>query len=88
MTTFDNTRVAMAEYEKTLPARNAAWDRATTDAEIVECVKVDTAAMNKVREAYYEDTKAFNPRANCMLLAYQDIRRIVPYPKTLAPGIK
>lgn len=72
-----HTVAALAEYEKTQPARQALWDAAETNEDVAACEAADLEALNLMRVAYYEDTKGINRLDNCMLLSDSDICRVV-----------
>jgi len=76
MTDFTHTLAAMRVYESTLPERNAAWDKVETNEDVDELYRCDMEAVDKVRDAYYEDTKAFNSREHCSRIAYSDMKRV------------
>jgi hypothetical protein len=81
MTTFDNTRAAMLEYEMSRGERNRAWERVQTSSDIEACEESDHLALQAVQDAFYEDTKMFNTEAFCRSLHYLMIYRQVPHPK-------
>jgi hypothetical protein len=85
MTTFDNTRAALAVYEAGRAARNEAWDKVKSVTDIHKCEAADTAALVLVQEAFYQDTSAYNSRESCGRLDYYAIRQTVPHPKSPAP---
>lgn len=85
MTTFDNTRAALAVYETGRAARNEAWDKVKSIADIAKCEAADAAALVLVQDAFYEDTKAYNSRESCRRIDYWNIRQTVPHPKIPAP---
>lgn len=69
-----NTRMAFVEFDTTKPEREAAWKNVATDADVLACETADKAALDKVRVAFYEDTKDINNLAHCMIVSLLDLR--------------
>ena len=64
---FTRTRAALAEYDSGEPARRAVWyGEFATDADDFRAEAADKAALDKVRAAFYQDTKEINSHENCM----------------------
>ena len=83
MAKFINTAAALAEFDATAAARNAAWTAIERDADVAVCEAADKAALEAVQKAFYEDTKAYNSLDNCLRVHVGDIRRIASsQPKT------
>jgi hypothetical protein len=76
MTAFDNTRLALLTYELGYWEREADWASVESDLEIERCAANDAAALRKVQEAYYQDTKHINSLENCLLVDLQFMRRM------------
>jgi hypothetical protein len=76
MTKFPNSKKALKEYDKMLPTFNAMADAVQTDADVYGLMIKEKVAVDKVREAYYQDTKDFNCRDNCMLCSIAFIREM------------
>lgn len=75
--TFENTRKALVEFDEMAAQRAHAWTTIETNDEVEACAAADTAALNKVREAYYLDTKDINSRENCMRVDLEFMRKMV-----------
>lgn len=74
---FDNSRAALAKYDEGQAERAGAWRRVETNEDIIKCEAMDDAAKHLVQDAYYEDTKHLNSRANCRRIHPDDVRRII-----------
>jgi hypothetical protein len=61
---FDNTVVALGEYDRKRPERERLWDAAQTNGEVAQAQAAEEAARLLVVEAFYEDTKDRNVRSN------------------------
>lgn len=73
---FENTRKALQEFDETAAQRAQAWSVVETNDEVGACEVADNAALNKVREAYYLDTKDINSKDNCMRVDLEFMRRM------------
>lgn len=65
---FPKLAAAMAEYDRTAPARRGLWDTAVTDADVSRAAGAESDACLKVREAFAADDANPNSRENAMLL--------------------
>jgi hypothetical protein len=75
--TLENTRRAVAEYDANLPALDKMlWD-AQSDAEVIAWKDASRLAKEKVKEAFYQDTKDRNSRENCHLVPVNILREMV-----------
>lgn len=76
-----NTRKALCHYDQPLRvmARNEAFDKVldnknSTDKDIKNAFDELEKAENKVREAFFEDTKSINSHDNCMKIGLDALR--------------
>ena len=63
-----HTRAALKTYNETRKERDDYLDAAETDGEVYKWNLMEKAALDKVREAFFEDTKDRNSKDNCMIL--------------------
>lgn len=80
---FANTRAALAVYDAGQAERDAAFERATTEVEISECVIAEVIAEEKVQDAYYQDTGAINSREHCRFMKIDEKLRALVSGETL-----
>jgi len=78
MTTFDRTKEALQVFDATRPARDAKWDAALTNEDVYAAQAEDKQAADVVREAFAEDTREVNSRAQAFLVSPDDpwLRRL------------
>jgi hypothetical protein len=69
---FDNTVVALGEYDRKRPERERLLGAAQTNEEVAQALAVEEAARLLVVEAFYEDTKDRNTRSNLKYLNPDD----------------
>jgi hypothetical protein len=69
-----NTAQALAEYDKTYSARLRMLDEALTDAAVNAWGVAVKEAVDKVRRAFYEDTKDRNSLCGCMATSISYLR--------------
>lgn len=71
--------LALTEYDRTRPFREAMLDRAETIADVALFESAEERALAPVREAFFEATRdvALNNRAKCQLIQVEDVRRVV-----------
>lgn len=67
MPSFANTIKALKEYDANRAQRDKLLDDATTNEEFHHWEQVERAAVEKVQDALYEDTKEYNRRDRCAL---------------------
>jgi hypothetical protein len=72
-------KAALKEYDSSKPARTKAWDDAKTDADVDAADAADTAALNKVREAFYTVTRDRNSRDSCMRVPLDFMRQVAKF---------
>lgn len=75
MNTFAHSRAALIEFDASVATRNAAWDCASSGADIESAQMHDHAAADKVRAAFYQDTKHINRPEYCMRIDIAFIRQ-------------
>ncbi len=80
MTDFKNTREALKAYDERAYIRTARWGAIKCNADVEHAQQADIDEANKVREAFYEDTEAFNSRDNCMRVGIDYLRTIAHKP--------
>lgn len=66
--TFPNARRALAEWEAGEEARYLKLRECKTNAEVRAFEAEAKAADQKVQDAFWEDTKAYNQQKNCRLV--------------------
>lgn len=71
------TKVALAEYDRTAPARKAAWDAADTNAAVEAAAASEDAAWRLVSEALATDTSDRNSRHAAMVVTQETVREWV-----------
>ena len=71
------TKAALEEYDASLPSRDKLLDNVRSDADVVKWNREEQIALDKVREAFYEDSKDRNSRSNCMLVDLPTLREWV-----------
>ena len=69
-----NTKAALKEYGATQPKRDRLVENVKTDIDVEHWEQEEEDALNKVRQAFYEDTKDRNSLDNCMLLSLKILR--------------
>lgn len=67
---------ALAEYDRTAPARKEMWDSVESNQDVHAAEKADIDALVKVQDAFYEVTKDRNSRASCAQVGLDFMRRI------------
>jgi len=70
---FPNAKTALTEYEKGVDARVRDWDDAWTTFQIRLCQQAQAAAVDKVREAFYQDTK----QKECYAMPIAHLREVI-----------
>lgn len=73
----EHTRRALAEYDRSTPARSQRWDRARTSEDVAAAEAADLEALRKVQEAFYRDTADRNCLENCYLVSLEFMRHMV-----------
>lgn len=78
MTDFTRTREALKAYDIEKVSLRVLWDKAATNEEVVNIEALEKVACDKVRAAFYEDTKEVNSRDRAALVHPDDpwLRRI------------
>lgn len=71
------TAAALEEWERTEAARDQLLDAATTDDKLGEWKRAEREALEKVAEAFFQDTKDRNSRENCSLVGLRTLREWV-----------
>lgn len=72
MSTFLKTRAALAAYDADTPRRDALWTHEMSASDVHAAQAAELAAVNKVREAFAEDTAEINSRERAFLVHPQD----------------
>lgn len=72
MNEFKNTKAALIVFDATKPEYDSLWEKVDSEEKMKAAQLFDQLAMNKVREAFFEDTKEFNSREHCMLINPDD----------------
>lgn len=74
---FGSTRKALALYDASQADRDKLWNDVQSDRDVLAAEKADADALALVQEAFWEDTKAYNSRANCSHIHITDARRMI-----------
>lgn len=74
---FTHTAEALKQYDATQEERDALWETAQSDADVLAAEAADTAAQEAVGEAFYLDTSDINTRENCLRVPLSFARRMV-----------
>lgn len=69
---FSRTRQALVEFDA---ARDAVWGAIDGKSDLVAYALADKTALDKVREAFYQDTRSSNNRADCMQVGLDFLRK-------------
>ena len=77
MDNFPNTRAAMKVFDADLPRRVELWRHSQTNKDIHIADKEDELALNKVRKAFFKDTKEFNLKSECMRVPEKFMRKVL-----------
>lgn len=76
---FDRTRAALEEYDRTRPERDKLWfdEASMTSLEVAQ--NADREAVDKVQAAFLEDTKEFNSPNHAKMVHPDDewLRRLI-----------
>lgn len=80
-----NLRAALAEYDAGKPARDQMLDNAQSDLDVEKWRELEDGAAEKVRVAFYEDSKDRNSLSNCQACSLQWLRGLTmePPPMTI-----
>lgn len=68
-----NLVAALTEYDRTAPARQVKWDAVQTNEDVNACLAMDKEADDKVREAFYQDTKDRNSKDRAYLVSPNEL---------------
>lgn len=71
------TSIAIDEYDKTASIREALFEAVRTNDDVIEWVQAEKEAVDKVRRAFYEDTKDRNSKSACMIVDIHTMRQLV-----------
>lgn len=74
---FENTSKALQRYDASQADRDRLLEVADTTAAFRAWEQIEKAALDRVREAFFEDTKGVNCRDNCMIADLAFMRRCV-----------
>lgn len=74
-----NTTAALDKYFSFKPALSLAWDSAYTNEQVTALVALEAHLSEQIADAYFEDTKQVNCRANCSLLSLNEFMRQANY---------
>ena len=67
---------AIAEFDAGKPARDAAWARIDSPADLAACEAEETLALQKVQAAFWEVTKDRNSKDGCSQVSIEFCRKI------------
>ena len=73
---FPHTKVALEEYDMGQPKRQRLYDAAGTDEEVRTWETREKEDLDKVRRAFFEDTKHHNSLDNCMIVDLKFLRKM------------
>jgi hypothetical protein len=68
------TRKALEEYDASQMHRDSLLENIETDEDVKKWNQVEKESLDRVRVAFYEDTKDRNSKSNCMLLDLPTLR--------------
>jgi hypothetical protein len=74
---FENSRVALAEFDRGAPARDLLLDEASIYLDVKAWELIEKQATDAVRLAFYQDTREINSLSTCMIVDIAFIRRCV-----------
>lgn len=74
---FPHTKAALEIYDAGKPARENAWNRAESNADVDAADAADKAALQLVQKAFHQDTADINSLSHCMLVDLNFMRRMV-----------
>lgn len=74
---FPHSKTALEELQLSQPTLNKMLDEATTDEEVQQAILEEKEALNKVRRAFYKDTRDRNSLDNCLLADVPWIAEVV-----------
>jgi hypothetical protein len=74
---FENTARALVEFDKGARAREDAFLGSENAAEFYAAEAEERREMQKVRDAFFEDTKEFNSRSVCDIVGLDFCREMV-----------
>lgn len=77
MTNFPHTKAALEKYDSTQSDRDFLWENPKSDWDVLHAQNQDQDAIDRVREAFYEDTKDRNSRDNCRVVKLGWLRALV-----------
>lgn len=72
---FPNTAKALIEYDAKAPEIQKLWDDADSGQTINAAEEADMAALRKVQDAFYKDTKFMNSLEDCRRLNLHYLQR-------------
>ena len=75
--TMDHCRAALVEYDSSQAKRDAMLNSARTNRDVKKWESAEEAALRKVREAFFQDTKDRNNHSTCMLVGIKFVRQLV-----------
>lgn len=75
MTTFENTKAALAIYDAGEAERDARWDNARSNDDADAAEAEEKAAARLVQEAFHKDTAGYNTLENCLQVRVLDIKQ-------------
>lgn len=84
--TFAKTKEAIKEWERGVALRNILWEEATCTDDVCKATSADHEAGQKVKEAFFEDTKSFNSLGNCLLADIKRLKKLVGWPEQCGEG--
>ena len=79
---LERTKVAVAAWDADKPRRDALWSAAMTNEAVYAAQADEKTEADKVREAFFEDTKDVNSRDHAALIHPDDpwLRRLLSKP--------
>lgn len=74
---FPNATKALVEWEAAQPALDRQLHDTKTNEQFYKWEADSKAVDDKLRLAFFEDTKTYNNKDNCMRIPAEDIRRLI-----------
>lgn len=78
---FTKTIEAIKEWERGIALRDLLWEEVVCDDDVQKAVNADYEADQKVKAAFYKDTKDFNSVGGCLATNIGWLKKLVGWPE-------